>query len=92
MQVRDGPDVVQSAAGRAGAEMVIPIPHPKPWSPDHPFLYDLTVTLRHGDGSTDDVRSYFGLRKVSLGDDHGVKKILINNQFVFQFGPLDQGW
>ena len=32
------------------------------------------------------------MRKISLGTTNGFMKMLLNNQFVFQFGPLDQGF
>ena len=33
------------------------------------------------------------MRKMSLGKDkNGKTRMLLNDEFVFQFGPLDQGW
>jgi hypothetical protein len=33
------------------------------------------------------------MRKSSIGkDSNGVKRMLLNNEFIFQYGPLDQGW
>lgn len=61
------------------------------WSPSSPKLYDLTLTLRVG-GNVDTVKSYFAMRKISLGKDNGVNKILLNDKFVFQMGELDQGF
>ncbi len=58
------------------------------WTPDSPYLYGLRITV--GD---DEVRSYFGMRKISIGkDDKGVPRPMLNNKFVFQSGPLDQGF
>jgi beta-galactosidase/beta-glucuronidase len=69
------------------------IPKARLWSPAHPFLYRLGVELVHGDKVVDEVRSYFGMRKISVGkDDKGVTRLLLNNKFVFQYGPLDQGF
>ena len=65
----------------------------KLWSPDSPFLYDLNVQIKKGDNVIDEVGSYFGMRKISLAkDDKGIMRIMLNNQFLFQYGPLDQGW
>jgi hypothetical protein len=66
----------------------------KPWSPESPFLYGLRVQLRHkNDTEFDTVQSYFGMRKVAVGkDDKGVPRLLLNGKFVFQVGPLDQGF
>ncbi|MEM7373596.1 MAG: sugar-binding domain-containing protein [Bacteroidota bacterium] len=63
------------------------------WSPKNPFLYDLTVRLKKGEKKLDEVSSYFGMRKISLGtDDRGFTRLFLNNEPYFQFGPLDQGW
>jgi beta-galactosidase/beta-glucuronidase len=75
------------------ADLTIPIPHPKLWSPANPFLYDLTIHLRHGRKRLDSVGSYFGMRKMSLGKDaKGITRPMLNNQPIFQIGPLDQGF
>ena len=38
------------------------------------------------------VDSYFGMRKISLGDHKGVKYLFLNNAPLFHYGTLDQGW
>jgi hypothetical protein len=82
-----------SASGRPGEELSIPLANVRTWSPDEPWLYDLSVTLGPADKPTDVVTSYFGLRKVSLGQDtNGVTRIFLNNNPLFMFGPLDQGF
>jgi beta-galactosidase/beta-glucuronidase len=69
------------------------IPDPKLWSPENPFLYDLKLSVVRKGKVIDEVRSYFAMRKISLKpDNNGVLRILLNNRFVFQYGPLDQGW
>lgn len=90
VQVMDGDQVV--AQGDDGA--AIKIPNPKPWSPDSPFLYGLKVTSGSDlNKPSDQVTSYFGLRKISLGkDEKGITRIMLNNKFVFQIGFLDQGF
>jgi hypothetical protein len=72
----------------------ISILEPKLWSPDSPFLYDLEIELLNGQGDqVDKIGSYLGMRKTSLAkDDKGVLRMMLNNEFVFQVGPLDQGW
>jgi hypothetical protein len=79
---------------KAGNRITIPIENPSLWSPDSPFLYDIQVTLNDLKGKqVDRVLSYFGMRKISLGkDEQGITRLMFNNEFVFQFGPLDQGW
>ena len=64
---------------------------PALWSPEDPFLYDLRVTLS-GLGGSDTVGSYFGMRSISKGEVDGVLRPLLNGEFVFQLGLLDQGF
>ncbi len=69
------------------------IPDPKTWSPDHPFLYDLQVSILRKGKLIDQVKGYFAMRKISIApDSHGIQKMMLNNKFCFQYGPLDQGW
>ncbi|MGE4285252.1 MAG: glycoside hydrolase family 2 protein [Phycisphaerae bacterium] len=79
-------------SGAVREQMQMRLREPKLWSPDHPFLYDLTINLKRGETIIDSVGSYFGMRKISVGQVDGVTRILFNNEFVFQMGPLDQGW
>jgi hypothetical protein len=50
--------------------------------------------LENSEGqAVDVVESYFGMRKISLGkDEKGILRLFLNNQPLFQYGPLDQGW
>ena len=56
------------------------------------FLYNVDVTLSDGNAQTDTVSSYFGMRKISMGLVDGFQRLLLNNKFTFQIGPLDQGF
>ena len=88
----DGREVGR-AEGAVGAELRVPVPQPRLWGPDDPFLYDLTVTLSDQGRELDRVDSYFGMRTVGLArDDRGRAHIALNGRRVFQVGPLDQGW
>ncbi|GAA2352815.1 PA14 domain-containing protein [Nonomuraea africana] len=80
---RAGDRVVGRVSGAVGAELTLPVPNPRLWSPDDPFLYDLTVEV-----GKDRVRSYFGMRSIAV--EQG--RILLNGSPVFQLGPLDQGF
>ncbi len=89
----DGSREIARSTGKPGDDFTLSIPQPKLWSPDRPILYDLKVTLHHAGQADDVVKSYFGMRKIALGkDEKGVVRILLNGQFVFQIGPLDQGF
>lgn len=84
---------VGSASGKFETELVLNILNAKLWSPETPFLYDLKISLRRKGKIIDQVQSYFGMRKIALGkDDQGITRTLLNNEFVFQNGPLDQGF
>ncbi len=81
-----------SATGSVGLEFSVSVPNARLWSPDDPFLYALTVRVRDGGGALDEVQSYFGMRSISVGTVGGVPRPLLNGKFVFQYGPLDQGF
>jgi hypothetical protein len=66
----------------------IPVPDFEPWSPEHPRLYDFTVTC-----GEDSVGSYFAMRKFSVEpDESGVKRLFLNGRPYFHNGLLDQGY
>jgi beta-galactosidase/beta-glucuronidase len=63
------------------------------WSPEAPNLYDLDVTLLREGKAVDKVKSYAAMRKFSTKrDGNGIVRLQLNNEDLFQFGPLDQGW
>ena len=72
----------------------IPEEHFFPWSPDTPFLYDLTVGTNQGEEAEfDTVHSYFALRKWSCAPDaHGVLRFCLNDKPLLLNGLLDQGY
>lgn len=89
----DGDTKVAGAVGKPGVPFELPIENAKLWSPDSPFLYNLTVSLVRGGQPLDAVKSYFGMRKIAFAkDEEGVNRLFLNNEELFQFGPLDQGW
>jgi Glycosyl hydrolases family 2, sugar binding domain/Glycosyl hydrolases family 2/Glycosyl hydrolases family 2, TIM barrel domain len=90
--VKDGDVVIGCIRGRADIELTIPIPNPKLWSPDHPFLYELEVTLNPDSNSSDAVTSYFGMRTIEIGKVDGFNRILLNHKPIFTIGTLDQGF
>ena len=89
----DGGSKVTEEEVEAGATATLKIGQAKLWSPESPFLYDLKLSVVRKGKTLDEVQSYFAMRKISLGkDDKGTLRMLLNNRFVFQYGPLDQGW
>lgn len=65
----------------------------KLWTPDHPFLYDMKVTVLRKGKAIDEVGSYFAMRSFGTQrDDNGIVRLTLNGKPIFHFGPLDQGW
>ena len=90
--IDDGIEIAK-ATGKAGKNLTLKIPNPKLWWPESPFLYDLKISLYKSEKKVDEVRGYFGMRKISIGKDaNNVTRILLNNKFIFQIGLLDQGY
>ncbi|MEQ9442864.1 MAG: glycoside hydrolase family 2 TIM barrel-domain containing protein [Cyclobacteriaceae bacterium] len=90
----DGGQEVATQQGSDNLPVVLSIPSPKLWSPDNPFLYDLSVALVDAEGNVvDQVKSYFGMRKIAVAKaDDGYNRLFLNNEPLFQIGPLDQGF
>jgi len=78
-----------------GGKAVIPVPEVKTWSPDSPYLYGIRVYVENGDKLVDSVDGYTAMRKISIVRDNSLnayKRMALNNEALFHFGPLDQGW
>ena len=90
--VKDGDKVVATAEVATDKKNNINIPDAKLWSPDSPFLYDLYITLVENGETLDEVKGYFGMRKISLGKVGEYTKMFLNNEPLFHIGPLDQGF
>lgn len=89
----DGQQKVAEQSSADGKEVILPIAKAKLWSPASPFLYDLKVSINRKGKTVDEISSYFGMRKSSMAkDSKGINRMMLNNEFVFQYGPLDQGW
>ncbi|MCD7722608.1 MAG: glycoside hydrolase family 2 [Clostridiales bacterium] len=82
-RIYDGGELIAETS-----ERVIKIPDFKAWSPESPFLYNVEF-LAHGEK----IKSYFAMRKFSVGTDSGgVKRLFLNNKPYFHNGLLDQGY
>ena len=89
----EGNNEAASQEVNAGEEASLKLNNQRLWSPTDPFLYNVKVSLVRNGKVVDNVTSYAAMRKSSLGTDNkGIKRMLLNNEFVFQYGPLDQGW
>ncbi|WML42194.1 glycoside hydrolase family 2 TIM barrel-domain containing protein [Neobacillus sp. OS1-2] len=58
------------------------------WSPQTPNLYDVEFTLFKNGEVVDNVKSYFGMRKISIENGN----VLLNNTPLYQKLILDQGY
>lgn len=89
----DGDKEVSKVKGTAGTLLSLPVKNAKLWSPESPFLYDLSVRLVKGGKTLDAVKSYFGMRKIAIAkDEKGMDRIFLNNKPYFNLGTLDQGF
>lgn len=89
----DKNESVARIEGNAGEPLELKIDRPRLWSPDSPHLYDLKVELLDGEEVDDAVDSYFGMRKIEVRKDAaGINRLWLNNEVLFHYGPLDQGW
>lgn len=85
----------QKVTEKSGSDTttLLTIDNPETWSPSHPFLYDLKISLTRKGKVIDEVKSYFAMRKISIAPDkNGIERMMLNNAFLFEYGPLDQGW
>jgi beta-galactosidase/beta-glucuronidase len=88
-----GEDVSSVTVSFRNDTLTMKLKDPILWTPDNPHLYDVVMILKKGDQVLDKVQSYTGIRRISIGKtDDGFTKILLNNKFTFQLGPLDQGF
>ena len=78
---------------QAGETAQLSIPDAIFWSPDNPHLYDLKLEIVRKGKVVDEADSYFAFRTIEMKKDRqGIQRMLLNGRFVFQYGPLDQGW
>jgi beta-galactosidase/beta-glucuronidase len=89
----EGGQVVASFRSQANKPAPLKISGPKAWSPDSPFLYDVSIKLFQGKKLIEEVRSYAAYRDIRMakGED-GYQRMYLNGKALFQYGPLDQGW
>lgn len=69
-------------------DTIIKLKEIHPWSPENPYLYKVKIIL-----GSDEVSSYFGLRKIEIKNDkNSIPRIYLNNKILFLKGLLDQGY
>ncbi len=93
LKIKKERKIIAKATGKSNNEIILQIKDPVLWSPDNPFLYDISIELENNNKIADKIESYTGIRKISIGKtDDGFTRMLLNNKFVYQNGPLDQGF
>jgi beta-galactosidase/beta-glucuronidase len=80
-------------SGKPNTLLQLPVPDPRLWAPQDPYLYYLTIRLLKNGKILDSVKSYFGMRKIEIKvDSNGNDRIFLNNHYMFNLGVLDQGY
>lgn len=88
IRIRDGERTIAEAEGACNRDIEVALKEFIPWSPENPHLYDVDISMEE-----DQVASYFGMRKVSVGrDKKGILRFYLNNKPFFFNGVLDQGY
>jgi len=91
--VFSGKEEISIATGIDNEAIYCTIPDPIPWNPANPYLYDLRVRLLRNGQVFDEVGSYFAMRKFGLiMDADGRMRFALNDEPLFLYGPLDQGY
>lgn len=85
--VSDNGNTVATHSGPSNQPFQFNVNSPKLWSPNTPNLYNVTVQM-----GKDTVQSYTGFRTISKGTVKGVVRPMLNGEFIFMFGTLDQGF
>ena len=68
-------------------DISIKVDNPHLWNIDDPYLYDLKIKTH-----SDEIESYFGLKKIQIEEINGYKRLFLNNEPIFINGLLDQGY
>ena len=61
--------------------------NPRLWSPEDPYLYEMTVEV-----GADKISSYFALRTLEIKEVGGIPRLCLNGKPYFFHGLLDQGY
>ena len=90
---RAEPAVAAFAPGQSKALVEIPFETIRLWDLDDPYLYDVRCVLL-GEGVTDAVNTYFGMRKVGVGKLPGTDYpyVTLNNKPIYLQLTLDQSY
>lgn len=92
LEARDGDRLIswgEVDCGFSGASTTLSLTEVRPWTPEDPHLYDLTLRLVDAQGAEiDRVESYFGMRSIEING----YALELNGKPYFQRLVLDQGF
>ena len=93
IEVYDGERQVGSVRLPATSPAVLNLPDLIKWTPENPHLYELKLQLMREKVVVDEVKSYFAMRKFGKARDAaGYWRFTLNDEILFLYGPLDQGY
>ena len=93
IEAYDGDKKISETSAPVSAAVKLAVPEAILWSPDSPKLYDLNIKILRNGKIIDEAKSYFAMRKITMKpDEKGIQRMYLNDEFVFHYGPLDQGW
>ncbi len=93
IEAYSGEHLVTTLQAPVIGEVEISIPDPIKWTPENPHLYDLKLQLLQDGRVIDEVASYFAMRKFGKARDAaGYWRFTLNDEILFLYGPLDQGY
>lgn len=93
VEAYDNNNKIAESTQNSTSDIKLTINNPVLWSPDNPKLYDLKIKVLRNNKVIDQADSYFAMRKISQKvDADGIQRMYLNDEFLFQYGPLDQGW
>lgn len=88
VKIFDKDTVIKEVEIATDKEVLVDMTGFQPWTPDTPHLYDVEICY-----NKDLVKTYFGMRKYSVGKDgKGILRFCLNNKLYFFNGILDQGY
>ena len=91
--LKNGDRELRRVEARVGRKVTLDASGLQKWSPNNPYLYDVEVQLLRSDRVLDQVTSYIAYREVKIAKaKDGYRRIFLNGEPLFLYGPLDQGW
>ena len=80
--------------GTREAQFTLPISHPRLWSLEDPYLYEVTLMLDGDAGGSDRVESYWGMRKIGVLPLTNLNHpyVSLNNKPIYLQMTLDQAY